>query len=88
MISRIKLTETYNILDEIGTLYCYIKKVEKSFEVCKGAVNEMGPIILQSLYEHYTDPDFICPLLKLCEPDYVDIDVPALIADIIKDTPE
>jgi sphingomyelin phosphodiesterase len=36
------------------------------FSVCRGAINEMAPAILESVFERYLDEEEICPLLKMC----------------------
>ena len=41
---------------------------EKMFvrSVCKGAIHEMVPAILDSIVAHYLSADEICPLIKMC----------------------
>lgn len=36
-------------------------------EVCKGAISEMGTIVVDSLAAHYLDPEFACVQLDICK---------------------
>jgi hypothetical protein len=35
--------------------------------ICKGAISEMTPAILESLVYRYMDADFVCPLINRCK---------------------
>ena len=69
------------------TDFCIEYNIE-SKPVCEGAVKEMAPFIIENIFIHYTDKDFVCPLLKACPPVYEDIDIDELIQNILKDKPE
>ena len=75
LITQISLTRPTVILEEVISLVCYLAKIEKTYTVCRGAVISMGSEVVQSLWDHYTEPDFICPLLNLCEPVYENINI-------------
>lgn len=47
---------------------------EKMFirSVCKGAINEMVPAILDSIVTRYLSADEICPLIRMC-PKVIDV---------------
>lgn len=53
----------------IGIKYCTMKHLQKQ-NVCKGAVNSMATVVVNSLWLHYTDPHLICSKLKFCSAEY------------------
>lgn len=51
--------------DALVTEFC-IKKKMFTPEICKGAVHEMGSVMIESVLYHYMDPDWVCPQLGQC----------------------
>ena len=74
------------VLKFIGTEVCVIAKLFTK-DVCAGAVEEMIPHIINSFNKHFLNPDFACPLIKLCPKSYQKIDIEAYKNDILKDKP-
>jgi len=53
---------------------------------CKGAIKEMGDIVIHSLDAHYLTSAFICgETLKVCKQSYVKLNVEDYIKDVLKD---
>lgn len=50
--------------EELITDACALKQDR---EVCKGAITEMGTIVVESLADHYLDPEFACVKLDICK---------------------
>ena len=65
---------------------CKLKKMEEE-DICKGAISEMTPAILESLVYRYMDADFVCPLLQRCQQVYYPLSAQDYIQNIIKDKP-
>ena len=55
-----------SILKKISVEYC-VKKHMYIRHVCKGAVDEMTPFIINSVWRHYSDPHLVCSELKFCK---------------------
>lgn len=53
-------------LTEVSVAVCLGKGIEKEEPVCRGAVGEMVPPIVESIVARYLDADEICPLVKMC----------------------
>jgi sphingomyelin phosphodiesterase len=62
------------LIEFVATAYCVYTKTEV-YRVCSGAIKEMAPLILENTWRHYINPDFACPTLKLCKPDYITMDI-------------
>lgn len=56
--------------------------------VCKGAVKEMVPVMLNSAWKHYSDPHLLCSDLKFCANEYVKRNLDADVAKILQGKPE
>jgi hypothetical protein len=52
-------------LEELITIAC--AQGTDTYEVCKGAIVEMGAIVMGSLGKHYLDKDFICYKAGMCK---------------------
>lgn len=52
-------------LEKIALAVCFLGKME-TLEVCRGAINEMTPAIVESVVTRYLDADEICPFVKMC----------------------
>jgi hypothetical protein len=53
------------VVDYVGVAYCKDKHLQ-DVKVCRGAVREMVPVILGSVWAHYADPHLVCSKLRLC----------------------
>ncbi|KRX09475.1 Saposin-like protein [Pseudocohnilembus persalinus] len=58
------------------------------YEVCHGVLSEQVPVIVESIWAHYVNEDFICPLKKYCDPVYEKIDIDELVKEILSDKPK
>ena len=81
-----ELNTLMEIIKYISVEYCILTKIEGP-DVCRGAVNEMTPIILHSVMKHYLDPLRICPAIFLCSDFYQDLDLKVFINDTLRDKP-
>jgi len=58
------------------------------YEVCKGAVNEMAYIALDSLSDHYLDPEYMCYTLDMCtSPSYYNANFTNWLTKVFEDKP-
>lgn len=74
-------------MEIVAEAYCQIKNIEK-FSVCKGAIEEMAPIIFEGIRTRFLDEDFICPLIRWCPKAYEQLTVEDYITNILKDKPQ
>jgi sphingomyelin phosphodiesterase len=57
------------LADVIGTTVCARQHMQQK-NVCKGAVSEMVPLMINNAWKHYSDPHLVCSDLKLCPQEY------------------
>jgi sphingomyelin phosphodiesterase len=75
------------LVDAIGTTVCTRQHMQTK-NVCKGAVREMVPLILNSAWMHYSDPHLICSELKMCPQEYTKRNLDADVAKILQGRPD
>jgi hypothetical protein len=64
LIQKLPKQPALKLLEIISTQYC-IKKHLQIQHVCRGAVKEMTRYILESAWQHFTDPHMICHQMKV-----------------------
>lgn len=57
---------TIEALIKIAIVYCKTKHLQ-DVAVCTGAIKEMTPFLIDSLWQHYSDPHYVCPKLHFCQ---------------------
>ncbi|EAR89553.1 ser/thr phosphatase family protein (macronuclear) [Tetrahymena thermophila SB210] len=75
------------LLNDVATKECLVS-YHYTEDVCRQYAQEMSPFIVESIQQHFFDPDYACPFIKVCPKVYEDIDIDALVYDIIKEKPK
>jgi sphingomyelin phosphodiesterase len=60
------LVEEPNLIYTAEDLIIDACSLKLARDVCEGAIREMGSIVVDSLAEHYLDPEFACVKLDIC----------------------
>jgi sphingomyelin phosphodiesterase len=74
-------------LFELGDLICH-NFIHMTKEACHGYVFDYGPIIFDSIIDHYLTGEYICTFMHLCKKDhFVYLDSDEYARNLLKDKP-
>ena len=70
---------------EIISLLC---SIGLDYEVCKGTINVYGPVLYDSILDHYITADYICTLFHVCKNDhFIKLKADDYAREILSDKP-
>ena len=71
----------YFILTELCSIFT-------ARDVCHDAIELYGGIVLDSIIDHYVDPEFVCTRIYACDEHYVTLEADDYAKEVFKDKPK